>query len=87
MEITDVQIIKMEGKGKLLAYANIVLNDALVLKGIKLIDGDKGKFTVMPAQNIIRRREIKTFEYYHPINNEMRELISNAIINTYGEMK
>ena len=34
MEITDVQIIKMEGKGKLLAYANIVLNEAIVLKEI-----------------------------------------------------
>lgn len=87
MEITEVQIIKMEGKGQLLAYANIILNGGLVLKGIKLIEGAKGKFVIMPSQTLIRKREIKKFEYYHPINNEIRELISDAVINTYDEMK
>lgn len=85
MEITDIQIIKVEGKGKLLAYANIVINEALVLKGIKIIDGEKGKFIVMPSQTLIRKGKIKTFEYFHPINNEARYLIADAIINTYNE--
>lgn len=85
MEITDIQIIKVEGKGKLLAYANIVINEALVLKGIKIIDGEKGKFIVMPSQTLIRKGKIKTFEYFHPINNEARNLITDAIINTYNE--
>ena len=86
MEITDVQIIKTEGKGQLLAYANVVLNDALVMKGIKIIDGTKGKFIVMPSQSLIRKKEIKRFEYYHPINNEMRLLLTNAILDKYSEL-
>lgn len=85
MEITDIQIIKVEGKGKLLAYANIVINEALVFKGIKIIDGEKEKFIVMPSQTLIRKGKIKTFEYFHPINSEARNLISEAIINTYNE--
>ena len=86
MEVTDVQIIKMEGKGKLLAYANIVLNEAIVLKGIKLINGERGLFIVMPAQTLIRRKEIKRFEYYHPINNDVRKLIEQAIIENYEKV-
>ena len=86
MEITDVQIIKTEGKGQLLAYANVVLNDALVMKGKKIIDGTKGKFIVMPSQSLIRKKEIKRFEYYHPINNEMRLLLTNAILDKYSEL-
>lgn len=86
MEITDVQIIKIEGKGQLLAYANVVLNDSLVMKGIKIIDGAKGKFIVMPSQSLIRKKEIKRFEYYHPINNEMRLLLTNAILDKYSEL-
>lgn len=86
MEITDVQIIKMEGKGKLLAYANIVLNEAIVLKGIKLINGERGLFIVMPSQTLIKRREIKRFEYYHPINNDVRKLIEQAIIENYEKV-
>jgi len=86
MEITDVQIMKMEGKGKLLAYANIVLNDAIVLKGIKLIDGARGRFIVMPSQSLIRRNEIKRFEYYHPINNDVRKLVEQAIIENYDKV-
>ncbi len=85
MEITDIQILKVEGKGKLLAYVNIVINNAIVLKGIKVIDGPKDKFIVMPSQSLIRKGKIKTFEYFHPINNEARNLITDAIINTYNE--
>lgn len=85
MEITEVQIIKMKGKKQLLAYANVVLNSLIVLKGIKLIDGSRGKFIVMPSQTVIKRKEIKKFEYYHPINNEARELIAEAIIEKYNE--
>lgn len=85
MEITDIQIIKVEGKGKLLAYANIVINDAIVMKGIKIIDGAKEKFIVMPSQTLIRKGKIKNFEYFHPINNEARNLISEAVINTYND--
>ena len=85
MEITDIQIIKVEGKGKLLAYANIVLNEAIVLKGIKIIDGPKDKFIVMPSQTLIRKGKIKNFEYFHPISNESRSLITEAIINTYND--
>lgn len=85
MEITDIQILKVENKGKLLAYANIVINDAIVLKGIKVIDGPKEKFIVMPSQSLIRKGKIKNFEYFHPINNEARNLISDAVINTYNE--
>ncbi len=85
MEITDVQIFKVENKGKLLAYVNIVINDAVVMKGIKVIDGPKDKFIVMPSQSLIRKGKIKTFEYFHPINNEARNLITDAVINTYNE--
>ncbi len=86
MEITDVQIMKMEGKGKLLAYANIVLNHAIVLKGIKLIDGSRGKFIVMPSQSLIRKNKIKRFEYYHPINSDVRNLLEQVIIENYEKV-
>lgn len=86
MEINDVQIIKVKGKGQLLAYANVVLNQGIVLKGIKLIDGSRGKFIVMPSQTLIRKKEIKKFEYYHPINNEARDILAQAIIDKYLEV-
>lgn len=87
MEITDVQIIKVKDKKQLLAYVNVVLNDVIVLKGIKLIDGVRGKFIVMPSQTVIKRKEIKKFEYYHPINNDVRKLLENIIIEKYNEVE
>ena len=87
MEITNVQIIKVVGKEKLLAYANVVINNAIVLKGIKLIDGSRGKFITMPIQRLIRKKEIKVFEFYHPINNDARDLITKAIIAEYEKIE
>lgn len=83
MEITEIRVFKMENKGKLLGYANVVLNNSIVLRGIKIIDGTKGKFIAMPARLDSKAIKPRFREFYHPINSESREIISNAVLQAY----
>lgn len=83
MEITEVRIFKMENKGKLLAYANVVLNNSVVLKGIKIIEGTKGRFVAMPAKLDSKARVPRFREFYHPINSDSRAMISQAVLQAY----
>ncbi len=49
-EITDVKITMNEGdNGKLKAFATMTLDDAFVVRDVKIIDGRKGLFVAMPC--------------------------------------
>lgn len=81
MRITDVRIRKMLGEtGSLKAYAGIVLDDAVAIHDIKVIEGEKGLFIAMPS----KKDKLGTFrDIVHPINTETRELIAVAVLEAY----
>ncbi len=55
MEITDVKITLVD-KGKLRAFATIVLDDCIAVHGLKVIQGQSGLFVAMPCPDACERR-------------------------------
>lgn len=84
MQVTDVQIRKAIGEGKLKAYATITFDDCFVLHNVKLIEGEKGVFVAMPS------RRTKTGVYKdiaHPITPEFRLALQESILSAYNSYK
>ena len=54
MEITEVRIFPKEGQRdkKLKAYATITLDNAFVVRNVKVIEGNKGLFVAMPSRKL-----------------------------------
>ena len=53
MEITEVRIFSKEGaNSKLKAYATITIDNAFVVRNIKIIEGKTGLFIAMPSRKI-----------------------------------
>ena|SRR3989338_4959526 len=53
MEITEVRIFSKEGaNNKLRAYATITIDNAFVVRNIKVIEGKTGLFIAMPSRKI-----------------------------------
>lgn len=52
LEITEVRVKLSGGEEKLLGYCSVTLNDAIVIKDIKIIAGDDGPFVAMPSRKI-----------------------------------
>ena len=53
MEITEVRIFSRDNPAtKLRAYATITLDNAFVVRNIKVIEGNKGLFVAMPSRRI-----------------------------------
>jgi stage V sporulation protein G len=53
MEITEVRIFSKEGSNnKLKAYATITIDNAFVVRNIKIIEGKTGLFIAMPSRKI-----------------------------------
>lgn len=83
MLVTDVRIKKVteEKLGKLRAYADITLDECLVIHGLKLMEGENGLFVAMPSRKIFNN-EYK--DIVHPINSELRKHITEAVIEKYN---
>ncbi len=82
MNITDVKVFLRESN-QLKAFVNIVIDDAFIVRNIKVIEGDNGLFVAMPS------RRVSSGEYRdiaHPINTETRNMIENVIIEKYKEI-
>lgn len=83
IEITEVKITKTSNLVKLLAIASITINNCFVVNDIKLMEGQKGLYIVMPSRRL-PSGEFK--DVAHPINAETRELIQRTIIEKYINM-
>jgi stage V sporulation protein G len=88
MEITDVKIYPTQGKGekaqKLKAYASITFNSSFIVRGLKVIEGPKGFFVVMPSKKLANG----TYkDVAHPLNNEIRKLIEQKVLEKFYATK
>ena len=75
-----IRIIKLNETMRAKAMASVVLNDAICINDIRIMEGEKGPFISMPS----RRKENGQFkDIAHPINQETREKIQSAILEEY----
>ncbi|MCD4819093.1 MAG: septation regulator SpoVG [Candidatus Cloacimonetes bacterium] len=82
MNITDVKVFIRESN-QLKAFVNIVIDDAFIIRNIKVIEGENGLFVAMPS------RRVSSGEYRdiaHPINTETRKQVEQIIIEKYKEV-
>jgi len=79
MEITEVRLTLRE-EDRLKAFVSITFDDAFVIRGLKVIDGNNGLFVAMPSR---RRKDGEFRDIAHPINNETRTMIEDAVLAEY----
>lgn len=72
-------------KNKVLAIADAVFDDAFVIHGIKIINGEKGMFMSMPNEQY-KNKEGKSMysDIFHPISTDARESLHDAVFKAYA---
>ena len=84
MEITSVKVFKDDrGVNRMKGKASVVIDDAIAIHDIRIIEGDKGLFIAMPS------RKTPVGEYKdiaHPINKEVRAMFEKTILDKYNEL-
>lgn len=85
MEITDIKIFKAKQRGAVLAYANIILNETFIIRGITLLETEKnGRFISMPSRRL-RTGEKAYRDMCHPLNSNVRNQLTEIIFSAYDE--
>jgi stage V sporulation protein G len=81
MEITQIRVFPVDEE-KLKAFVSMIIDDCFVVSDIKIIQGNNGLFVSMPS----KKRKNGTFrDIAHPLNNETRRMIEEAIIKEYRD--
>jgi len=85
MKITKVVLRNKEKEdSRMKAIATVTLDEAFVVTGIRLIQGDDKMFIAMPSRKVY---DGVYDDIAHPVNKETRTMFEDAIFKAYEEMK
>ena len=85
LEIKVLKVHRIEGQNRIKAFVDVSINDALLIKGIRIVEGNKGLFVSMPVE---QGRNEKWYERVRCLNKSIRDEIANAVLTAYsGEIK
>ncbi len=77
---TVEKMFRLPDAGSLKAFADIAVNDALVIRGVRIIEGKKGVFVSLPKEQAM---DNKWYDQVVCKNASVFEDLSLAILNHY----
>lgn len=81
MKITEVKVFPVN-EDRLKAYVSITFDNAFVVRDLKIIQGPGGLFVAMPSK---KRKDGQFRDIAHPLNQETREMIEDAVFHAYED--
>lgn len=79
MKITEIKV-SLRDDEKLKAFVSITLDGCFVVRGLKIIRGNKGMFVAMPSR---RKPDGSYQDLCHPINVSTRRWMEEEILAKY----
>lgn len=84
MKITEVKVFAVN-EDRLKAYVSITIDNAFVVRDLKIIQGTSGLFVAMPSK---KRKDGQFRDIAHPLNQETRAMIEDAVFEAFeNELK
>ena len=82
MNISDIRIKIVEATGKLKAVASITIDGCFVVHDIKILEGNRGLFVMMPSR---KSADGIYKDVAHPVNTETREMLKTVLVKAYSD--
>lgn len=73
---------RIEGESSLKAFVDVALNESLLLKGLRIVQGKNGLFVSMPRE---KGKDERWYETVHPLSREIKLKISSIILSAYSD--
>ena len=81
-ELQVQRMYRFESDRPLKAFADIIVNDALLIKGIKVLEGKNGLFVSMPQE---QAKDKKWYDSVRCLTQDVREQITEVVLSVYKE--
>ena len=82
LEIQVQRMYRFEGNRPLKAFADIIVNDALFIKGIKILEGKNGLFVSMPQE---QAKDKKWYDSVRCLTQDARQQVTEIVLSAYKE--
>ena len=79
IDIKVLKIYRLASEGRIKAFADIGINDALLIKGIRVVQGKKCLFVSMPVE---QGKNERWYERVRCLSQDIRELIAQEDISS-----
>lgn len=73
---------KLEKESTVKAYVDLAVNESLLCKGLRIVEGRRGLFVSMPRE---KGKDLKWYETVRPLSREIKELITLTVLAAYNE--
>ena len=71
---------KLEGEGAMKAFVDLAINDSLLIKGLRIVEGQKGLFVSMPKE---KGKDNRWYDTIRPLTKEAQAEISSVVLDAY----
>jgi len=88
LQVTQVQVFPFKESGSMghiKGLATVVLNDQLVIRGLRIMEGENGLFVGYPLDPFFKGEELRSIT--NPLTRALREHIENVVLEKYQAEK
>ena len=72
---------KLDGSGSTKAFCDLSVCDSFVIKGLRVVEGEKGLFVSMPREE---GKDGKWYNTVRPMSREVKDEIEKLVLEAYG---
>ncbi len=88
IKVTQVRVFPFKDTSKKMytkAMANITLNDAIVIRSLRIMDGPNGMFVAYPSDPFYDGDDVRSL--VAPSRDDVRSYIEAVVLNKFNEVK
>ena len=81
LKLAVARIHKLDGSGATKAFCDLSVLDSFVVKGLRVVEGEKGLFVSMPSE---AGKDGKWYSTVIPLKREVKDAIDKLVLEAYG---
>ena len=81
LRLEVARIHKLDGTGATKAFCDLSVLDSFVIKGLRVVEGEKGLFVSMPQE---AGKDGKWYNTVTTLNREVKDEIEKLVLEAYG---
>lgn len=81
LDLKVVRLHRFEGDSKLKAFVDIAIGE-FIIKGLRVVEGQKGLFLAMPQE---KAKDGKWYNTFCPVTKEARQSLADLVLSAYQE--
>jgi len=82
LNIKVARIYKIPKDGAIKAFVDVSINDALLIKGFRVVSGPRGLFVTMPQE---KGKNERWYNTVHCLSNDIRAFVADRVLEAYQQ--